>query len=63
MINDWRKLKLKFRLVGLQLSRLLKQSDIPMERMNLWKPGKPERARGHARKKRVFKKDKDRKNG
>nr|DAM34487.1 MAG TPA: hypothetical protein [Caudoviricetes sp.] len=24
--------------------------------MNLWKPGKPERARGHARKKRVFKK-------
>ena len=23
--------------------------------MNLWKPGKPERARGHAHKKRVFK--------
>ena len=34
----------------------LKQSDIPRGRMNLWKPGKPERARGHARKKRVFKK-------
>lgn len=34
----------------------LKQSGIPRGRMNLWKPGKPERARGHARKKRVFKK-------
>ncbi len=34
----------------------LKQSDIPRGCMNLWKPGKPERARGHARKKRVFKK-------
>lgn len=34
----------------------LKQSDIPRGRMNLREPGKPERARGHARKKRVFKK-------